>query len=220
MSQRFVQLILLLSLSLAPLAARAADGPSLKVSENKRFLVKPDGSPFFYLGDTAWELFHRLDRTEADLFLADRAAKGFTVIQAVALAEFGGLTEPNRYGQLPLEGNDPSKPNDKYFEHVDYVVDKAASLGMFTALLPTWGDKVNKKWGQGPEIFTPQNAQAFGAYLGNRYKDRPIIWMLGGDRPVEKPEHTAIWRAMAAGLKQGDGGRHLITYHPMGGHSS
>jgi hypothetical protein len=37
--------------------------------------------PFFWLGDTAWELFHRLNREEADRYLEDRARKGFTVIQ-------------------------------------------------------------------------------------------------------------------------------------------
>jgi hypothetical protein len=204
---------------LAPLA-RAVEAPRLKVSDNHRFLVKSDGSPFFYLGDTAWELFHRVKREDVDLYLTDRAAKGFTVIQAVGLAEFNGLTEPNPYGQLPLADNDPTKPNDKYFEHVDYVVDKAGSLGMFVGFLPTWGDKVNKKWGKGPEIFTPENAAAFGEYLGKRYKDKSIIWILGGDRPIEKPEHLEIWRAMAAGLTNGDGGSHLITYHPVGGHSS
>jgi hypothetical protein len=46
-----------------------------------RYLVTERGEPFFYLGDTAWELFHRLTREEADLYLKDRAAKGFTVIQ-------------------------------------------------------------------------------------------------------------------------------------------
>src|SRR3954453_9780780 len=82
--------------------ATAADGlPRLKVSENRRFLVKEDGSPFFYLGDTAWELFHRLDRPEAARYLADRAAKGFTVIQAVVLAELDGLHAPNAYGHTP-----------------------------------------------------------------------------------------------------------------------
>ena len=35
--------------------------PRLKVSENHRYLVTDDGRPFFWLGDTAWELFHRLD---------------------------------------------------------------------------------------------------------------------------------------------------------------
>lgn len=68
-----------------------------------RFLVTEDGKPFFYLGDTAWELFHRLTREEAVLYLEDRASKGFTVIQAVILAEFNGLTEPNPYGAVPRE---------------------------------------------------------------------------------------------------------------------
>ena len=85
-------------------------------------LMKDDGSPFFYLADTAWSLFHRLDFAESNEYLRDRAAKGFTVIQAVALAEHGGLTVPNRNGDLPLENNDPLKPNEKYFAHVDRVV--------------------------------------------------------------------------------------------------
>ena len=63
--------------------------PALKVSDNHRFLVYEDGKPFFWLGDTAWELFHRLNREDAARYLEDRAKKGFTVIQGVALAELG-----------------------------------------------------------------------------------------------------------------------------------
>ena len=69
-------------------------------------------------------------------------------------------------------------------------------------MLPTWGDKWNKKWGQGPEIFTPENARVYGEFLGKRYKDKPIVWILGGDRPVENDRHRAILRAMAQGLEQ------------------
>ena len=99
---------LLLALALAAASAPAeAAPPRLKVSENRRFLVHEDGRPFFYLGDTAWELFHRLNREEADRYLQDRARKGFTVIQAVALAELDGLGDPNPYGHLPLLDNDP-----------------------------------------------------------------------------------------------------------------
>jgi hypothetical protein len=194
--------------------------PLLRVSDDHRSLVTEDGKPFVYLADTAWELFHRLNMEEADRYLSDRAAKGFNVVQAVALAEFGGLTEPNCYGQLPLENNNPALPRDAYFKHVDEIVKKAASLGIYTALLPTWGDKVNKKWGQGPEIFTPDNARAYGKWLGTRYWDQPIIWILGGDRPIESDEQRAVWRALAEGLRAGDGGAHLMTYHPSGGKSS
>jgi hypothetical protein len=202
--------------------AFAADQPkdtimkTLKVHSSGRYLCYEDGAPFFYLGDTCWEIFHRLNREEADLLLTDRAAKGFTVIQSVVLAEYDGLTEPNPYGQLPLENNDPLKPNEAYFQHVDYIVNKAASLGMFIGMLPTWGDKWNKKWGRGIEIFTPENAEPYAEFLAKRYKDKPIIWILGGDRPVENDKHRAIIRAMAAGLRKGDGGKHLITFHPCG----
>ena len=87
-------------------------------------------------------------------------------------------------------------------------------------MLPTWGDKWNKAWGAGPEIFTSENAQTYGKMLGERYREAEIIWILGGDRPIESDNHRAIIGAMAAGLAQGDGGRHLRTFHPPGGHTS
>ena len=193
----------------------------LKVSDNRRFLVFEDGTPFFYLGDTAWELFHRLNKTETENYLENRREKGFTVVQAVVLAELDGLNTPNAEGEEPLIDNDPTRINEVYFRHVDWVIRKAEEKGLVIGLLPTWGDKWNKKWGVGPEIFTPQNAAVYGENLGKRYKDSPnIIWILGGDRPIEKDEHREIVRAMASGLRKGDGGAHLITFHPMGGHGS
>jgi hypothetical protein len=198
----------------------------LKVSENHRFLVYEDGRPFFYLGDTAWELLHRLNREEAVRYLQDRAGKGFTVIQAVALAELDGLDVPNAYGHRPLVGNDPTRPDVKegpandYWDHVDFVVDAANALGLYVGFLPTWGDKWNRKWGNGPEIFTPGNAAVYGEWLGRRYRDKGVIWILGGDRPVETEAHREILRAMARGLRRGDGGTHLVTLHPTGGHGS
>ena len=201
----------------------------LKVSDNNRFLVKEDGSPFFWLGDTAWELFHRLNREEAELYLRNRAERGFNVIQAVALAELEGLTVPNAYGRLPLkrnaEGNyDPSLPDTggeyDYWQHVDYIVETAESLGLYVALLPTWGDKYNRMWGKGPVVFNRDNARAFGRWIGERYRNAPnIVWVMGGDRPLLTFTHFEVVRAMAEGLQEGDGS-HLITFHPKGGDSS
>ncbi|MBR9998144.1 MAG: glycoside hydrolase family 140 protein [Cyclobacteriaceae bacterium] len=192
----------------------------LKISEDGRFMIRQDGKPFFFLGDTAWELFHRLNREEADLYLSNRADKGFTVIQTVVLAELDGLIDPNPYGQVPLKDLDPARPNEDYFSHVDYIVNKAAALGLMIGMLPTWGDKFNIKWGKGPEIFNPEKAFEFGKFLGKRYKDAPIIWILGGDRNPDEDEDFQIIRQMARGLKEGDGGNHLMTFHPQGGENS
>ncbi|MBI5385430.1 MAG: glycoside hydrolase family 140 protein [Verrucomicrobia bacterium] len=206
--------------------ASVAAAPRLKVSDNQRFLVCDDGRPFFYLGDTAWELFHRLNRKEADRYLENRAKKGFTVIQAVALAEIDGLNSANAYGHRPLIENDPTKPDVKdgpandYWDQVDYIVAKANSLGLFIGFLPTWGDKWNKKAGTGGGTFTPESAATYGEWLGRRYKDKAIIWILGGDRPVQNEEQREILRAMARGLSQGDAGTHLKTFHPPGANGS
>jgi Protein of unknown function (DUF4038)/Putative collagen-binding domain of a collagenase len=200
--------------------ARAQGLPALKVSENRRFLVTADGRPFFWLGDTAWELFHRATREDAEHFLKNRADQRFTVIQAVALAEFDGLHVGNAYGERPLVDDDPTRPNERYFAHVDWVVARANALGLYVGFLPTWGDKWNKKWGVGPEIFTPQNAETYGEWLGRRYRSAGLVWILGGDRPVESDAHREIVRAMARGLRRGDAGAHLMTFHPPGGNSS
>jgi hypothetical protein len=192
----------------------------LKVAENRRFLVHADGTPFFYLGDTAWELFHRLNREQTERYLENRRQKRFTVIQAVVLAELDGLNTPNAAGDRPLIDNDPTRPNEAYFRHVDWVVERAREKGLFIGMLPTWGDKVVKaSWGVGPLVFNPENARAYGRFLEQRYRDHVnLIWILGGDRNPNGFE--AIWRAMAEGLREGDGGRHLITYHPSGRRSS
>ncbi|MEO7270776.1 MAG: glycoside hydrolase family 140 protein [Vicinamibacterales bacterium] len=215
-------LLALVSPSLATMAQPTAPRPlpRLRVSDNHRFLVTERGDPFFWLGDTAWEIFHRLDRDAAERYLQNRAALGFTVIQAVALAELDGLHTPNAYGATPLRDDDPTQPNEAYFAHVDWIVRRANALGLYVGFLPTWGDKWNIKRGVGPEIFTPENAERYGAWLGRRYQDDGVIWILGGDRPVETDAHRAILAAMARGLKAGDGGAHVMTLHPSGGQGS
>jgi len=185
----------------------------LRVHDQGRYLIDADGKPFFWLGDTAWELLHRLDREEADRYLTNRAAKGFTVIQTVVLAERKGLDDPNPYGALPLIDRDPAQPNAAYFDHVDYIINRAADLGLTVGLLPTWGFYWKKELDL---IFTPENAYTFGHFLGERYKDAPVVWILGGDANIDSAEERAIIDNMAHGLHAGDGGNHLRTFHPRG----
>jgi hypothetical protein len=207
-------------------AQRSEAAARLKVSDNKRFLAHDDGKPFFYLGDTAWELFHRLNREEADNYLMNRAQKGFTVIQAVALAELDGHTDPNPYGHLPLRDLDPAQPDVKegpandYWDHVDYIVNKAESLGLVIGFLPSWGRYWHDKIKDDKPIFTEANAEAYGLWLGRRYRDKALIWILGGDRGIDNDGQKAVIRAMARGLSQGDDGAHLMTWHPPGGQGS
>lgn len=217
----------------------------LQVSEeNPHYLAYSDGEPFFWLADTAWELFHRLDRDEAVQYLENRAQKEFSVIQAVVLSEFGGLTVPNAYGDLVLADADPLRPivtrgNDSadpvaydYFDHVEYVVEQAARLNLYIGMLPCWGEYVVPREGHG--IFdTRKQAYGYGYFIGDRFKGHPnIIWILGGDRqPDERPGAVDLWRAMAEGIADGGNGKRgldgeadysttLMTHHSFSSSSN
>jgi Protein of unknown function (DUF4038) len=197
-------------------------GP-LKVTNDGHCLQFTDGTPFFWLGDTGRELFHRLKKEEAEKYPENRRSKGFNVIQAVLPAEFEGLRKPNQYGDLPLHHFDPLQPNEKYFQWVDTVISMSMRKNLFIGLLPTWGDKVTANWAAGPVIFNKENAYSYGAWIGKRYALYPnIIWILGGDRPAVKDcnDWRPVWRAMANGILEDTHNKAIISYHPQGGSKS
>ena len=218
--------VLLVLLALVQSTALAGPLPRLKVSDNKRFLVTADGQPFFYLGDTTWELFHRLNREEAVRLFDNRAALRFNVLQSVAIAELDGHTDPNAYGHLPFTDLDVTKPalkdgpQNDYWDHVDFIVTEANKRGLYIGFLPTWGRFWHDSSKDRTPLFNASNAETYGEWLGRRYQDAGLIWILGGDRGVDNEGQKEILRAMARGLRKGDGGSHLITFHPPGGNGS
>lgn len=220
-------------------AARAADDLTkpIKASPDGRFLVQPNGDPFFWLGDTAWGIYARLTREETEIYLRNRAEKGFTIFQTVAIGgPFDGLEVPNRYGELALIDNDPMRPNPKYFEHIDWVVDRAAHHGLRVAILPVWGATLVGGLSTSKHAFDPPKAKFYGRWIANRYRNKGIAWVLGGDtnplwpknldflatlqgkqatsRDLTIIDHRPVYDAMAQGIIEGEGGTPFMTFHP------
>lgn len=193
---------------------------SVKITENGHYLQFEDGTPFFWLGDTGWYLFKNLNKNEINQYLNNRKEKGFNIIQAAILR--GDLESPNQYGEIPFHNLDPTRPNEKYFELVDWTLQQAMLKGIFIGLLPTWGDQVSDLFGTGSIRFNKENAYKYGLFLGKRYKKYPnIIWILGGDQPAftDSCDFRPIWREMIRGINIGSE-KTLVTYHPWGEHSS
>ncbi|MER2599808.1 MAG: DUF4038 domain-containing protein, partial [Caldilineales bacterium] len=194
------------------------------MSTNGRYLVKAsNGDPFFYLGDEAWTLFYGANRSQADYYLSTRAAQGFTATQAVLM--WWSITTPNGHGDVMFINSDPTQPNITpgsdpndayqydYWDHVDYIVDRAYQLGMYTVMLPAWGS-----W-MANGIFSGGKGYTYGYFLGQRYGNKPVIWMLGGDYDPDNQAQIDGWAAMAQGIIDGAGGNPddvLLTYHPSG----
>ena len=191
--------------------------PALKVSENHRYLMTEDGKPFFWLGDTGWLLFNKLDRDQAVKYLDDRSKKGFNVVQAMVLHTVPSV---NVYGDSSLVNANVSTPdttagNDfadsaayDYWDHVDYIIEKAEEKGIYMALVPVWGTNVKNG------MVNSQQAEQYATFLTNRYKDRSnIIWLNGGD--IKGSDSLQVWKTMGETLRKNDP-NHLITFHPRG----
>ena len=186
----------------------------LKISPNGRHFVDQHGRPFFYLGDTAWLLFQRLDQNDVDEYLKDRASKGFTVIQAYVLRGLATRHPDGAIsliGQIPLVDRDPTRPNEGFFSNVDRIVNRANELGLVMALVVAKSWHINKH----PEqVFDVKSAYTFGDFLARRYRNNAVLWYVGGDSIPGNDRD--IWVSMAKGLKDGSDATQLVSYHGPG----
>lgn len=198
----------------------------LQVSPDGHFLQHADGTPFFYLADTAWMLVSKMTAEEARQLFADRAAKGFTVIQSLIFRDMFVPNSPNVHGVRPFASEADmyaAKLNPEWLDWVVRITQMAAEHGLVMAWLPTWGDKWTKHSNSaGPVIFDKDSkAEAYGRDLSEALGACDnVIWVLGGDSKIETPAQADIIRAMARGLRSGASRGRLITFHPGGGNTS
>ena len=190
----------------SPLSARQP--AQLKVSENKRFLVTADGRPFFWLGDTAWELFHRLDREDGEAYLENRAEQRLhRRSRRWRWRSSTGLTTRTPTATGRSSNNDPAKPDVKdgpdndYWDHVDFIVKQAERARPVRRLAADVGRQVEQqKRGAGPEIFTPENAERYGEWLGRAIQG-------DAEHHLDSRRRSADRDRRAQGDHPGDGAR-------------
>ncbi len=175
----------------------------VKVSANQRYFVDQSGKPVFWLGTTQWQLFRGYKLEDAKTILEKTASHGFSFVQ-VMLMGVGDGTAPNVYGQKPWIDNDPLTPNEAYFKNVDAVV-RIAQDNDLSISMTLYHQRYRKH-------ITVKNARQWAKWLAQRYKDSPnIVWSM---TPEARPEFVPVLRELAAGLHDGDGGRHLVTFKP------
>ncbi len=183
----------------------------LQVSDNRRFLQHVDGTPFFWLGETAWLMPERLNREEVAYYLDKAHDAGYNMTQVQVLNDVPSI---NVYGQPShdQQGNLLTKADYGYWDHMDYIVSQAEQRGIYVGMVCIWGGVV--KAGK----LSVEQAKTYGRFLANRYKDRPnIIWIIGGD--IQGDIKTDVWETLATTIKTIDK-NHLMTYHPRGRYTS
>ena len=182
--------------------ARQVDFP-IKVSESGRYFVDQAGRPVFWLGTTQWELFRAYTLDEARTILEKSSRHGFAFVQ-VMLMGVGDGTAPNLQGHKPWINDNPLTPNEAYFKGVDAVLRMALENNLVISMT-----LYHQRY---REHITLEKARRWATWLARRYKDTPnIVWSMS---PKAQPEFLPVLRELAAGLREGDHGRHLVTFKP------
>lgn len=177
----------------------------LKVDPQGRFLIKEDGTPFFWLGDTAWFL-PKLSDQDVIFYLSDRAKKKFNVIQ-IALQ----YHEDIKYlGAGPYLGGNTDTPNPTYWNHLDDILTEAEKHGLYVAITIMWAEDYQPTL-QGDA----QKSHRLGKWMGERYRGRNnVLWIVSGEYEDTKGWSKDIYNAIARGLHEGHQDNHLMTIHP------
>lgn len=186
----------------------------LKIVKGNRYLVDQSNIPFFWSGDAAWSLIAQLSTRDADLYLNNRAGKGFTVIM-VSLIEHKFCNNPPKdyYGHPPFNGMPFSTPDDRYFAHADSIIESALHHNIVVLLAPLYlgYDCKDEGWCAEVKNASPGDLRKWGRYLGNRYKKfSNIIWLIGGDTDPSPVREKVL--EMVRGIQEEDT-VHLFSAH-------
>ncbi|MBV8901747.1 MAG: glycoside hydrolase family 140 protein [Verrucomicrobia bacterium] len=194
----------------------AETGPAvafpLKVDPSNRYLVDQHDVPFLIHGDAPWSLIAALTRAEAERYLQARRSQGFNAL-LVNLVEhhFGGADNKNgapfnREGQAPfLAPGDFTRPNEAYFAHADWVLQRAGKLGFVVFLFPSFTGcpGTEEGWYRELKANDVEACRKYGRYLGRRYaKLKNIVWVAGGDRNPEDVRAQIL--ALVGGIRELD----------------
>lgn len=189
----------------------------VKISSNGRYLVDQNNTPFLIAGDNPHALVTMVSLADAAHYFDDREAHGFNtvwmdVLVAGPYRPYSPENGATYDGILPFTGYVPggtdtahydlTKPNEAYFARVDQMLTLAANHHMLVFLDPI----ETGQWLKTLVNNGPWNAEAYGEFLGSRYKHfRNILWLNGNDFSGWKdPIDDAVVLAVAKGIKSTD----------------
>ena len=189
----------------------------LRVSDDRRHFVHADGTPFFWLGDTHWQMpdTERVDRCnhpehgastcsyggQFQHLVADRKARGFTVYQTYPSAT------ADHWWTTPYTEINPDRFRDVFDAQLDHLADQgfviALGCGHFnnSTRIPV------------------ADLCRFARYLVARYGAHPVVWITCQEMnaPAEmggkEMNRMEVWRAVAQEIARADGYGHPHSAH-------
>jgi hypothetical protein len=183
---------------------QAADSTAISVSSNGRYFVDGNGNPFFWQGNTDWEMLRLYSVADSRTIIQKQRSQGFNTINVMSTGvppEYSSFSGPKAW----LNDN-PLTPNTAFFARTDSIVAVAHEYGMIIVL------GVYHSQDQDAGRITTGNARQWAQWLATRYRNSTnIIWSM---YPHANDAAKPVINLVVQGIQAGDGGAHIITMHP------
>ena len=186
----------------------------LRVQPGERHLTDAAGRPFLLQGDAAWSIIADLTREEANVYLADRRARGFNTLLINLLEhKFARQAPAIHHGDQPfLAPGDFTRPNDGLFRpcRVGVVARPGGRLSGPARARHIGASGGDEGWWQEMVKSGRPALEGYGRFLGERFRQFDnIIWVDGGDYdPPDKGLVSGLARVLKAAAP-----RQLHTTH-------
>ncbi len=172
-------------------------------------LIDENGKPFFWLADTAWNLWCKGTPEEWDEYLAHRKAQGFNTIQFVA-GWWRGSMNPIHGRPFDLDG-DKLVFNESAWKSLDLLFEKIREAGLVASPIMLWA-LTDIDPGQ---VLSEEQCIEVARKQLERWNAPNVVWMLGGDGNYTSPEAEARWKRIGRAVFD-ERDDVLATLHPCG----
>jgi hypothetical protein len=186
------------------------------LSDDQRYLVHADGTPFFWIGDTAWNGPLRSTMDEWEHYLRERVRQKFTAVQWVA-THWLAAPDGDLNGDKAFNDEDKIVLNPRFFQRLDRYVEATARAGLLNVPVLLWAaewsrPEVNQS---NPGFLLPEDqAILLARYMVARWSAYPVAWILPGDSDY-RGEKAERWKRIGRGVF-GDGPHAPVSLHPGG----
>jgi hypothetical protein len=155
-------------------------GP-VRLADHKRHLEHVDGTPFFWLADTAWNGPLLSTAAEWDQYLETRVRQRFSAVQWVA-TQWRAAPDGDIEGQLAFDGSERIAINPTFFQRLDTYVERNAAAGLLNVPVMLWAIGAGANPTIDPGFGLPEDqAIVVARYMVARWGAYPLAWILSGD---------------------------------------
>lgn len=190
-------------------------GP-VRVSNDHRYLMHDDRTPFFWLADTAWN--GPLLATDKDwaAYLAERSRQKFSAVQWVT-TQWRAAPNGDRENHLAYTGREHIQLNLAFFQRLDKKIDEMNRAGLLSVPVLLWAFGHGEHPEVSPGVGLPDDqAIVLARYMVARWGGNNVVWILNGDGDY-RGDKAERWKKIGRAVF-GDIYHAPVTIHPGGRH--